>query len=46
MSPKTPRYLSGIVDGEVWNCGPIFVKKKLAAELDVESYFVNTFTRS
>jgi putative methionine-R-sulfoxide reductase with GAF domain len=25
---------------------PIFVKKKLAAELDVESYFVNTFTRS
>jgi len=24
---------------------PIFVKKKLAAELDVESYFDNTFTQ-
>ena len=23
---------------------PIFVKKKLVAELDIESYFANTFT--
>jgi putative methionine-R-sulfoxide reductase with GAF domain len=25
---------------------PIFAKKKLAAELDVESYFANTFVKS
>lgn len=25
---------------------PIFVKNKLAAELDIESYFVSTFTKS
>jgi putative methionine-R-sulfoxide reductase with GAF domain len=24
---------------------PIFVSKKLAAELDIESYFANTFTQ-
>jgi putative methionine-R-sulfoxide reductase with GAF domain len=24
---------------------PIFVRKKLAAELDIESYFANTFTK-
>jgi putative methionine-R-sulfoxide reductase with GAF domain len=25
---------------------PIFVKKNLAAELDIESYFAGTFTKS
>jgi putative methionine-R-sulfoxide reductase with GAF domain len=25
---------------------PIFVKNKLAAELDIESYFTGTFTRA
>jgi putative methionine-R-sulfoxide reductase with GAF domain len=25
---------------------PIFVKKKLAAELDIESYFLGTFTEA
>ncbi|HKM80687.1 MAG TPA: GAF domain-containing protein [Candidatus Acidoferrum sp.] len=39
-----PRYLAGssLVKSEI--VVPIFVKKKLAAELDIESYFVNTFT--
>jgi L-methionine (R)-S-oxide reductase len=38
-----PRYLPGssMVKSEV--VVPIFVKKKLAGELDVESYFANTF---
>ena len=41
-----PRYLSGsqLVKSEI--VVPIFVKKKLAAELDIESYFVSTFTKS
>lgn len=26
--------------------GPIFVKNKLAAELDIESYFCGAFTKS
>jgi len=39
-----PRYLAGssLVKSEI--VVPIFVKKKLAAELDIESYFANTFT--
>src|SRR5271157_3214303 len=39
-----PRYLPGssLVKSEI--VIPIFVNKKLAAELDIESYFVNTFT--
>src|SRR6202451_2929843 len=43
---KDPRYLSGshLVKSEI--VVPIFVKNKLAAELDLESYFVSTFTRS
>lgn len=41
-----PRYLPGssIVKSEV--VVPIFVAGKLAAELDVESYFANTFTKA
>ena len=41
-----PRYLSGssMVKSEI--VVPIFVNKKLAAELDVESYFADTFTAS
>jgi L-methionine (R)-S-oxide reductase len=40
-----PRYLSGspMVKCEV--VVPIFAKNKLAAELDVESYFAGTFTK-
>ena len=43
---KDPRYLSGshLVKSEI--VVPIFVKNQLAAELDIESYFVSTFTRS
>lgn len=43
---KDTRYLSGswMVKSEI--VVPIFVRKKLAAELDVESYFANTFTKS
>jgi L-methionine (R)-S-oxide reductase len=43
---KDPRYLAGsaLVKSEI--VVPIFVKKKLAAELDIDSYFVNTFTPS
>jgi L-methionine (R)-S-oxide reductase len=39
-----PRYLAGssLVKSEI--VVPIFVNKKLAAELDIESYFANTFT--
>jgi L-methionine (R)-S-oxide reductase len=42
---KDPRYLAGspLVKSEI--VVPIFVKKKLAAELDVESYFTATFTK-
>jgi putative methionine-R-sulfoxide reductase with GAF domain len=40
---KDPRYLAGssMVNSEI--VVPIFVKGKLAAELDIESYFANTF---
>jgi len=42
---KDPRYLPGtsMVNSEI--VVPIFVKNKLAAELDVESYFAGTFTK-
>jgi L-methionine (R)-S-oxide reductase len=41
---KDPRYLAGspLVKCEI--VVPIFVKNKLAGELDVESYFANAFT--
>lgn len=41
-----PRYLSGstMVNSEI--VVPIFLKNKLAAELDIESYFANTFTKA
>jgi len=41
-----PRYLAGssLVKSEI--VVPIYVKKKLAAELDVESYFSGTFTKT
>jgi L-methionine (R)-S-oxide reductase len=41
---KDPRYLAGsnLVKSEI--VVPIFVNKKLAGELDVESYFADTFT--
>src|SRR6202521_1098784 len=40
-----PRYLSGssLVKSEI--VVPIFENKKLAAELDIESYFADTFTQ-
>jgi len=43
---KDPRYLSGspLVNSEI--VVPMFLKHKLAAELDVESYFAGTFTKS
>jgi L-methionine (R)-S-oxide reductase len=42
---KDARYLAGssMVKSEI--VVPIFVNKKLAAELDVESYFADTFTK-
>jgi L-methionine (R)-S-oxide reductase len=42
---KDPRYLAGspLVKCEI--VVPIFVREKLAAELDIESYFTNTFTK-
>lgn len=41
---KDPRYLAGssLVKSEI--VVPIYANKKLAAELDVESYFADTFT--
>ena len=43
---KDPRYLPGssMVKSEI--VVPIHVDKKLAAELDIESYFADTFTQS
>lgn len=43
---KDARYLAGspMVKSEI--VVPIFVKKKLAAELDIDSYFVNTFNKT
>jgi L-methionine (R)-S-oxide reductase len=42
---KDPRYLSGstLVKSEI--VVPIYVNKKLGAELDIESYFADTFTQ-
>ena len=42
---KDPRYLAGssLVKSEI--VVPIHVHKKLAAELDIESYFADTFTK-
>jgi L-methionine (R)-S-oxide reductase len=42
---KDPRYLSGSPMVKCEIVVPIFVKNKLAAELDVESYFAGTFTK-
>jgi L-methionine (R)-S-oxide reductase len=43
---KDPRYLAGstLVKSEI--VVPIYRNKKLAAELDINSYFAETFTRS
>jgi len=43
---KDPRYLAGssMVKSEI--VVPIFVDKKLAGELDIESYFADSFPRS
>ncbi|MGA9542683.1 MAG: GAF domain-containing protein [Candidatus Sulfotelmatobacter sp.] len=43
---KDPRYLSGspLVNSEI--VVPIFLKHKLAAELDIESYFAASFNKS
>jgi len=43
---KDPRYLAGspMVKSEI--VIPIFVKKQLAAELDIESYFASTFNKT
>jgi L-methionine (R)-S-oxide reductase len=43
---RDPRYLVGsnLVKSEI--VVPIYVKKKLAAELDIESYFSDTFGKS
>src|SRR5271170_4699581 len=43
---KDPRYLAGssMVNSEI--VVPIFVKGKLAAELDIESYFTGTFGKA
>jgi L-methionine (R)-S-oxide reductase len=41
-----PRYLAGSPMVKCEIVVPIFVKNKLAAELDIESYFAGTFTKS
>lgn len=43
---KDPRYLAGssLVKSEI--VVPIYAKKKLVAELDIESYFADTFGKS
>ena len=43
---KDPRYLAGsnLVKSEI--VVPIYAKKKLAGELDIESYFADTFNRT
>jgi GAF domain-containing protein len=42
---KDPRYLAGSSTVKSEIVVPIFVKKKLAAELDVESYFADSFPK-
>jgi L-methionine (R)-S-oxide reductase len=41
-----PRYLSGSEIVKANLVVPIFARNELVAELDIESYFTNTFTRS
>ncbi|HET9281955.1 MAG TPA: GAF domain-containing protein [Candidatus Angelobacter sp.] len=41
-----PRYLSGSEIVKANMVVPIFAQKELVAELDIESYFANTFTRA
>jgi len=41
-----PRYLSGSEIVKANLVVPIFAKKKLVAEIDIESYFANTFTQA
>jgi L-methionine (R)-S-oxide reductase len=41
---KDPRYLAGSTMVKCEIVVPILVKNKLAAELDIESYFMGTFT--
>ena len=41
-----PRYLSGSEIVKANLVVPIFAEKALVAELDIESYFANTFTRA
>ena len=41
-----PRYLSGSEIVKANLVVPIFAGKELAAELDIESYFTNTFTKA
>jgi len=41
-----PRYLSGFAMVKANMVVPIFAGKEFVAELDVESYFTNTFTRA
>ncbi|HKV95223.1 MAG TPA: GAF domain-containing protein [Candidatus Angelobacter sp.] len=41
-----PRYLSGSEIVKANLVAPIFAGKELVAELDIESYFTNTFTRA
>jgi L-methionine (R)-S-oxide reductase len=43
---KDPRYLAGSSTVKSEIVVPIFVNKKLAAELDVESYFVESFPKT
>jgi L-methionine (R)-S-oxide reductase len=43
---KDPRYLSGSSTVKSEIVVPIFARNKLAAELDVESYFVGTFNKA
>lgn len=43
---KDPRYLSGSSMVKCEIVVPILVKKTLVAELDIESYFASTFTKS
>jgi len=42
---KDPRYLAGSAMVKCEIVVPILVKNKLAAELDIESYFAGTFTK-
>jgi L-methionine (R)-S-oxide reductase len=43
---KDPRYLSGSEIVKANMVVPILAKNELVAELDIESYFANTFTRA